>query len=71
MKQWKTYKPMHKLMRRKGFEPKEKMAVTKWKNSKVHIIHLLLPNSDFEKLGLYDLESVDVGLLSPRAIKVA
>lgn len=71
MKQWKTYKPMHKLMRRKGFEPKEKMAVTKWKNSKVHIIHLLIPNSDFEKLGLYDLERVDVGLLSPRAIKVA
>jgi RNA-directed DNA polymerase len=71
MKQWKTYKPMHKLMRRKGFEPKDKLDVTKWKNSKVQIIHLLLPNSDFDELGLYDLESVEVGLLSPRAIKVA
>lgn len=40
------------------------MAVTKWKNSKVKIIHMLLPNEYFEKLGLVDLSKYEVGLLS-------
>ena len=66
MKQWKTYKAMHKEIRRKGFTgyDKVKMDVRRWKNSKVHIIHMLMPNSYFEELGLYDLTQVKVGLLS-------
>ena len=66
MKQWKTYKPMHKEIRRKGFTGYDqvKMDVRRWRNSKVHIIHMLMPNSYFEKLGLYDLTQVKVGLLS-------
>lgn len=66
MKQWKTYKPMHKEIRRKGFTGYDqvKMDVRRWKNSKVHIIHMLMPNSYFEELGLYDLTKVKVGLLS-------
>ena len=65
MKQWKTYKAMHKEMRRQGIKGNgEKMAVTKWKNSKVHIIHLLLPNKLFHDLGLIDLTEYEVGLLS-------
>lgn len=65
MKQWKTYKKMHKEMRKQGIKGSgEKMAVTKWKNSNVHIIHMLLPNKYFEKLGLVDLSKYDVGLLS-------
>lgn len=40
MKQWKTYKVMHKEMRRLGTGGNGlKMAVTRWKNSKVYIIH--------------------------------
>jgi len=65
MKQWKTYKKMHKEMRKKGIKGSgEKMAVAKWKNSNTHIIHLLLPNKYFEELGLIDLCRYDVGLLS-------
>ena len=65
MKQWKTYKKMHKEMRRKGIKGSgEKMAVVKWKNSNTHIIHLLLPNKYFEELGLIDLCKYEVGLLS-------
>ena len=65
MKQWKTYKKMHKEMRRSGIKGNGiKMAVTKWKNSKVQIIHMLLPNQYFEELGLIDLCKYDVGLLS-------
>lgn len=65
MKQWKTYKAMHKEMRKQGIKGSgEKMAVTKWKNSNVHIIHMLLPNKLFEELGLIDLTKYEVGLLS-------
>ncbi|ABW19523.1 group II intron reverse transcriptase/maturase [Alkaliphilus oremlandii] len=65
LKQWKTYKAMHKDMRKEGIKGNgEKMAVTKWKNSNVHIVHMLLPNKLFEELGLIDIAKYDVGLLS-------
>ncbi len=64
MKQWKTYKKMHKEMRRKGFRIQYKMDVRRWKNSKVQIIHMLMPNQYFQDCGLIDLRSYDVGLLS-------
>jgi RNA-directed DNA polymerase len=65
MKQWKTYKAMHKFKRKQGIkETGEKMAVTKWKNSNAHIIHILLSNKFFENLGLIDLNKYEVGLLS-------
>ncbi len=55
MKQWKTHKAMHKEMRKQGIKGSgEKMAVTKWKNSNVHIIYMLLSNQYFEDLGLID-----------------
>jgi len=65
MKQWKTYKAMHKEMRKLGIKGNGlKMAVTKWKNSNVHIIHRILPNQYFENLGLIDMQQYEVGLLS-------
>ena len=65
MKQWKTYKAMHKEMGKQGIKGTgEKMAVWKWKNSNTHIIHMLLPNQFFEDLGLIDMLKYDVGLLS-------
>lgn len=65
MKQWKTYKAMHKEMRKQGIKGTgEKMAVWKWKNSNVHIIHRLLPNKFFDDLDLIDLGKYEVGLLS-------
>ena len=65
MKQWKTYKKMHKEMRKQGLKGNGlKMAVTKWKNSKVQIIHILLPNQYFRDLKLIDLCDYEVGLLS-------
>ncbi len=65
MKQWKTYKKMHKEMRKQGIKNTgEKMEVTKWRNSKIQVIHVLFPNEYFEKLGLIDLSKYEVGLLS-------
>lgn len=65
LKQWKSYKAMHKEMRKQGIKGNgEKMAVTKWKNSNVHIVHMLIPNKVFEDLSLVDLTKYEVGLLS-------
>ncbi|NLT48005.1 MAG: group II intron reverse transcriptase/maturase [Clostridiales bacterium] len=65
MKQWKTYKKMHKELRRKGIRHNGlKMNVTLWKNSNVHIIHQLMPNAYFSELGLMDMCRHEVGLLS-------
>lgn len=65
MKQWKGYKAMHKEMRKLGIKGNGlKMAVNRWKNSNVHIIHQILPNKYFEDLGLIDMQKYEVGLLS-------
>lgn len=65
IRHWKTYKSMHKEMRKQGIKGSgEKMAMNEWKNSAVHIIHTLLPNKHFEDLGLIDLTKYEVGLLS-------
>lgn len=65
IRQWKTYKAMHKEMRKQGIKGSgEKMSMRKWKNSNAHIIHMLLPNQLFENLGLIDLTKYEVGLLS-------
>ena len=65
MKQWKTYKAMHKEMRKLGIKGNGlKMDVVKWKNSNVHIVHQILPNQYFEDLGLIDMHKYEVGLLS-------
>jgi len=65
MKQWKTYKKMHKELRRKGISHNgEKMNVTLWKNSSTHIIHQLIPNAYFKEMGLVDMCEHEIGLLS-------
>lgn len=64
LRQWRSYKAMHKEMRKQGIKGNgEKMAVTKWKNSNIHIVHMLLPNKLFEDLNLIDLTKYEVGLL--------
>lgn len=65
MAQWKSYKPLHKILRRKGLEGElPKIAVNKWKNSSCYHIHKALPNEYFDNLGLFDLTKVEVGILS-------
>lgn len=65
LRQWKSYKAMHKEMRKQGIKGNgKKMTVTKWKNSNIHIVHMLLPNKLFKDLGLVDLTNYEVGLLS-------
>lgn len=65
IRHWKTYKAMHKEMRKQGIKGNgERMSMYRWKNSNVHIVHMLLPNKLFEELGLVDIAKYEVGLLS-------
>ena len=65
MVQWKSYKKMHKEMRKHKIKGNgKKMDVKKWKNSKTQMIHLLMPNKYFDDLKLVDMTKYDVGLLS-------
>jgi len=65
MKQWKTYKKMHKEMRKLNIKGNGmKMDVCRWKNSTTQMIHLILPNKYFDEKGLIDLCKYEVGLLS-------
>lgn len=65
LRHWKKYKAMHKEMRKQGIKGNgERMSMYRWKNSNVHIVHMLIPNTFFENLGLVDLSKYEVGLLS-------
>ena len=65
MKQWNTYKAIHKEMRRQSITHNgEKMNVTLWKNSKVLLIHQVIPNKWFDEIKLVNLTHYEIGLLS-------
>lgn len=65
MAQWKSYKQLHKALRREGLKGElPKIAVNKWRNSKCFHAHKALPNKYFKEKGLFDLTEVKVGILS-------
>ena len=64
MKEWKTWRALHKQLRRMGHHGNfEKISVTRWRNSASPLISLALPNSWFDTLKLYDMTKVKVGIL--------
>lgn len=64
MKEWKTWKGLHKQLRRMGYTGDfEKISVTRWRNSASPLISLALPNKWFDTLKLYDMTKVKVGIL--------
>ena len=59
MKSWKSWKPLHKRLRRMGYKGSfEKISVTRWRNSFSPLIHMALPNKSFEQVKLYSMEKV-------------
>lgn len=59
MKSWKSWKPLHRQLRRMGYKGKfEKVSVTRWRNSSTTPIHMALPNQYFLDIGLYPMEEV-------------
>lgn len=64
MREWKTWKQLHKALRRRGYTGVfEKISMTRWRNSASPLIHLALPNSWFDEIGLINLTTYTVGIL--------
>lgn len=64
MKSWKSWKPLHKRLRRMGYKGSfEKISVTRWRNSNSPLIHMALPTKSFEKVKLYSMEKVATNTL--------
>ena len=65
MREWKSWKKLHKTLRGRGVKGELlKVSMAKWKNSVCPLINLALPNKWFDELGLFDLRSLTVGILS-------
>ncbi len=65
MREWKSWKPLHKQLRRMDYKGEyKKISMRKWRNSSSPLIHRALPNKWFEELGLINLENFNVGILS-------
>lgn len=64
MKEWKTWKQLHKALRRRGYNGEfEKISMTRWRNSASPLISMALPNSWFDEIGLISLTKYNVGIL--------
>lgn len=64
MREWKSWKALHKELRRRGYKgPFKKISMTRWRNSASPLIHMALPNKWFDELGLVDMGKTEVGLL--------
>jgi len=64
MREWKSYKQLHKALRRRGYKGEfKKISMRRWKNSASPLINMALPNSWLDELGLIDLSSYKTGLL--------
>lgn len=59
MRAWKTWKPLHKQLRRNGYKGNfKKISMTRWRNSNSPLVDMALPNKWFEEKGLYNMERV-------------
>ena len=64
MKEWKTWRQLHKTLRRQGYQGEfMKIAMNKWRNSSSPLISYALPNEWFQKHGLVDISTYNVGIL--------
>lgn len=59
MRAWKTWKPLHKQLRRNGYKGTfKKISMRRWRNSNSPLVDMALPNKWFEENGLYNMELV-------------
>ncbi|ACB84289.1 group II intron reverse transcriptase/maturase [Natranaerobius thermophilus] len=64
MREWKSWKQLHKTLRRKGYKGEfEKISMNKWRNSSSPLISLALPNKWFDEIGLINISTYQVGIL--------
>lgn len=64
MREWKSWKALHKALRRRGYKGEfEKISMRRWRNSASPLISMALPNTWFDEIGLINLERYEVGIL--------
>jgi Retron-type reverse transcriptase len=64
MREWKSYRQLHKALRRRGYKGEfTKISMSKWRNSSNPLVHMALPNCWFEEIGLINLETYKTGIL--------
>lgn len=64
MKEWKSYKSLHKTLRKRGYKGEfQKIAMNKWRNSASPLISMALPNAWFDEIKLFDMSKVETAVL--------
>ncbi|NOW83571.1 RNA-directed DNA polymerase [Clostridium beijerinckii] len=64
MKEWKSYKSLHKTLRRNGYKGDfKKIRMWRWRNSASPLLSMALPNSWFDEIKLFDMSEVETKVL--------
>ena len=64
LKEWKSWKKLHKQLRRLGYQPPfKKIRMSSWRNAACPLVHMALPNEWFKELGLFNMEEVATNTL--------
>ena len=64
MKEWKSYKSLHKTLRRRGYKGAfKKISMTRWRNSLSPLVCMALPNKWFDDIKLFDMSKVETAVL--------
>lgn len=64
MREWKSWKGLHKELPKRGYQGEiKKIFVHRWGNSLSSLLQMALPNEWFREKGLIDLTRYEVGIL--------
>ena len=65
MREWKSWKQLHKELRRRGYQGEfKKISIYRWRNSNSALVNMALPNKWFDEIGLVNLTKYNVGIFS-------
>jgi len=62
MREWKSWKQLHKALHRGYVGEFKKISMYRWRNLASPLLSLSLPNNWFDELGLVNLERYEVGI---------
>lgn len=66
LKLWKKPAKLHRRLRQLGYKGNfDFIKMDRWRNSACPLAHYSMPNSWFKSIGLYDLESINTGIVVP------
>lgn len=64
LREWKSWKGLHKQLRRMGYKGYfERISMRSWRSASCKLVHMALPNEWFDKLKLYNMEKVQTNIL--------